>query len=253
MDGVKGKKALVTGGSKGLGFAIAQALAAEGCSLCLVARDSAGLEAARQKIVDSHGVDVVVRAEDLSKPERAFALGADFADTDILVNCAGAIGRGNLAELDPEIFRAAFDGKVMSTIMLTRAIYPHMCGRRSGIIINIIGIAGERLNPKSIGTSTANAALIAFTKALGAESVDYGVRTVGINPGLIRTDRTASLLNPKTEKDRAAYATLLDNLPYGRMGEPGEVAAAALFLASASAKYISGEVLAVDAGSRFRM
>jgi len=253
MDGLKGKKALVTGGSKGLGFAIAQALAAEGCSLCLVARDSAVLDAAKQKIVDSHGVDVVVRAEDLSSPERASALGAAFPDTDILVNCAGAIGRGSLMELDPDAFRAAFDGKVMSTIMLTRALYPHMCGRQSGVIVNIIGIAGERLNPKSIGTTTANAALIAFTKALGAESVDHGVRVVGVNPGLMRTDRTAGLLNPKTEQDRTAYAALLKNLPYGRMGEPGEVAAAAVFLASDSAKYISGEVLAVDAGSRFRM
>ncbi|MBV7481676.1 short-chain dehydrogenase/reductase [Bordetella sp. BOR01] len=253
MDGLKGKRALITGGSKGLGLAIAHALASKGCSLCLVARDRAALEQARQQLVDDHAVDVVVRAEDLSRPERASALGADFPETDILVNCAGAIGRGSLTELDPGAFRAAFDGKVMSTIMLTRALYPDMCSRRSGVIINIIGIAGERLNPKSIGTTTANAALIAFTKALGAESVDYGVRVVGINPGLIRTGRTASLLDPKTERDRTAYASLLKNLPYGRMGEPSEVAAAALFLASESATYISGEVLAVDAGSRFRM
>ncbi|MGB3289307.1 MAG: short-chain dehydrogenase/reductase [Burkholderiaceae bacterium] len=252
MDSLKGKNALITGGSKGIGFAIAQALASKGCSLRLLARDAAGLEKAKQEIQKAYPVDVVVRAEDLSKPDSASAVGAAFPETDILVNCAGAIKRGGLTDLDLEAFRTAFDGKVMSTITLTHAIYPHMCNRKSGVIINIIGIAGERLNPKSIGTTTANAALIAFTKALGAESVDHGVRVVGINPGLIRTDRTAGLLTPTTEADRTAYAALVKNLPYGRMGEPSEVADAALFLASDSAKYISGEVLSVDAGSRFR-
>jgi len=251
MDGWKGRNALVTGGSKGIGFAVAEALAAKGCSLRLVARDIVSLEDARQKIIERHPVDVVVRAADLSRPDSVSAVGESFPETDILVNCAGAIGRGSLMEIDPDEFRAAFDGKVMSTIMLTRALYPHMCKRGSGVVVNIIGIAGERLNPKSIGTSTANAALIAFTKALGAESVDHGVRVVGVNPGLIRTGRTAGLLDSR--KDNAAYSALLRSLPYGRMGEPAEIADAVLFLASDSAKYVSGEVLSVDAGSRFRM
>lgn len=249
---LRGKVALITGGSKGIGLAIAQALASHGCSLRLVARDLTSLQEAQRDITQEHDVEVLVQAEDLSLPERAMALGEAFPETDILVNCAGAIARGSLMEIDPAAFRTAFDGKVMSTIMLTRALYPHMCERNAGTILNIIGIAGEKLNPKSIGTTTANAALIAFTKALGAESVDHGVRVVGINPGLIRTGRTAGLLNPQSEKDRAAYSALLGNLPYGRMGEPDEVANVAVFLASDAATYISGEVISVDAGSRYR-
>jgi NAD(P)-dependent dehydrogenase (short-subunit alcohol dehydrogenase family) len=249
---LRGKVALITGGSKGIGFAIAQALASRGCALRLVARDLASLQQAQANITQAHGVEVLIRSADLSQPDSAAAVGDAFPDTDILVNSAGAIARGSLMEIDPAAFRSAFDGKVMSTIMLTRALYPHMCQRKQGVVINIIGIAGEKLNPKSIGTTTANAALIAFTKALGAESVDHGVRVVGINPGLIRTGRTAGLLNPQTEQDRSAYATLLNNLPYGRMGEPAEVANVAVFLASDAAKYVSGEVVSVDAGSRYR-
>ena len=124
--------------------------------------------------------------------------------------------------------------------------------RKYGVIVNVIGIAGEKLNPNSIGTSVANAALIAFTKAFGAESVDHGVRVLGINPGLIHTGRTDNLLHPKTEVDRLAYAKVMANLPYGRMGKPEEVPSLAVFLASDAAKYISGDVISVDAGTRFR-
>jgi len=254
-----GRKALITGGSGGIGFAIAQALAAEGCSLTLVGRDSNKLDAAKEALLrerpsDAAGkpLDVELVALDLSDPQQALRLGHEHADTDILVNCAGAVGRGGLTDIDPTSFFNSFNGKVMSAIMLTHAIYPHMCSRKHGVVVNIIGIAGEKLNPRSIGTTTANAALIAFTKALGAESVDHGVRVVGVNPGLIRTERTASMLDPTAHKDQAAYAALLKNLPYGRMGEPAEIADAVMFLASDRASYISGEVLSVDAGSRFR-
>ena len=127
-----------------------------------------------------------------------------------------------------------------------------MIARKSGVIINIIGIAGERLNSNSIGTSVANAALIAFTKAFGSESVDHGVRVLGINPGLIHTPRTESLLHPRNDTDRQAYAKVLTNLPYGRMGTPEEVANLAVFFASDLASYMSGDVISVDAGTRFR-
>lgn len=254
----QGQKALITGGSGGIGFAIAMALAAEGCSLTLVGRAAEKLEGAKQALneaASTAGIPATVIscvAMDLSTPENALRLGEEHGDTDILVNCAGAIGRGGLMDIDPIGFFNAFNGKVMSTIMLTRAIYPHMRERKRGVVVNIIGIAGEKLNPRSIGTTTANAALIAFTKALGAESVDHGVRVVGVNPGLIRTERTASMLDPNSHKDQAAYAALLKNLPYGRMGEPSEIADAVTFLASDRASYISGEVLSVDAGARFR-
>lgn len=249
---LKGKVALVTGGSKGIGFAIAQALAAEGCSLRLVARDLLSLKEAREKIQEKYPIDIQIESVNLSEPGNAETLAEAFPETDILVNSAGAVARGGLAQIDPASFREGFEGKVMSTIMLSRALYPHMSKRKSGVIINIIGIAGEKLNPNSIGTSVANAALIAFTKAFGAESVDHGVRVLGINPGLIHTPRTENLLHPKNEVDRQAYGKLMANLPYGRMGKAEEVANLAVFFASDLASYLSGDVISVDAGSRFR-
>lgn len=247
-----GKVALVTGGSKGIGLAIAKGLAAKGCNLRLVARDLTSLQAAQRNIQDNFAVEVIVASANLSLPGEAEKLAAQFPETDILINSAGAISRGSLLNINSADFRDGFEGKVMSTIMLCKALYPSMMARKTGVMINIIGIAGEKLNPNSIGTSVANAALIAFTKAFGAESVDNGVRVVGINPGLIHTPRTENLLNPKTEVDRQAYARLMANLPYGRMGKAEEVANLAVFFASDAASYISGDVISVDAGSRFR-
>ena len=121
-----------------------------------------------------------------------------------------------------------------------------------GAIVNIIGIAADRLNFKSIGTTTANAALVAFTKAMGSESTNDNIRINGINPGLIRTPRTEVLINPTSDADRKAYENLMKNLPYGRMGEASEIASLAVFLASKQASYISGDVITVDGGSRYR-
>lgn len=250
--GLQGKVALITGGSKGIGFAIAHALAEQGCALRLVARDLTSLEDAQRALKKAFPVEVLILSANLSVPGSTDEVAKAFPETDILINSAGAVARGSLLDIDPTGFREGFEGKVMSSIMLSRALYPNMVARKYGVIINIIGIAGEKLNPNSIGTSIANAALIAFTKAFGAQSVDHGVRVLGINPGLIHTARTDNLLHPKTDVDRQAYAKVMANLPYGRMGNPKEVADLAVFFASDAAKYISGDVLSVDAGTRFR-
>ncbi len=253
MNTVAEKKiALVTGGSKGIGFAIAKALASDGYALKLVARDSKSLEQAKNELINEFHIPVDIYSLNLSVEQNIKNLIPVFSDVDVLVNSAGAIGRGSILDIDPKNFKEAWDGKVMSTILLSRAACAQMYKKQSGVIINIIGTAGERLNAKSIGTTAANAALIAFTKALGSESVDHKVRVLGISPGLTRTGRTQNLLNPKTEVDRKAYDAMLKNLPFGRMGEANEIADLALFLVSDKAQYISGEVISVDAGARFR-
>ena len=250
---LKNKIVMVTGGSKGIGFGIAKAFASQGCSLRLVARDAASLEDAKKALVSEFGVEVRTMAVNLSEDKNIDALAPFYEDTDILINSAGAMGRGTLQDINPEKFRDAWEGKVMSTIFLTRRIYPFMKKRpQGGVIINIIGIAADRLNFKSIGTTTANAALAAFTKAMGSESTNDNIRIIGIHPGLIRTPRTEVLVNPTSDADRKAYENLMKNLPYGRMGEPSEIANLAMFLSSSQASYISGEVISVDGGSRYR-
>jgi NAD(P)-dependent dehydrogenase (short-subunit alcohol dehydrogenase family) len=250
---LKNKIVMVTGGSKGIGFGIASAFAAQGSAIRLVARDPVSLASAHQQLVKEFGVDVKSMAVNLSDDKNFDALAPFYEDADILVNSAGAMGRGSLQDIDPEKFRDAWEGKVMSTIFLTRRIYPFMKKRpHGGVIINIIGIAADRLNFKSIGTTTANAALAAFTKAMGSESTNDNIRIVGIHPGLIRTPRTEVLINPTSDADRNAYEKLMKNLPYGRMGEASEIANLAIFLASQQSAYTSGEVISVDAGSRYR-
>jgi 3-oxoacyl-[acyl-carrier protein] reductase len=247
---LSGRTALVTGGSKGIGFACAKALAAEGCHVRLVARDKAALVEARDTLRAAHDVSVEIFEADLSRLSDSLLVDA-FPEVDIVVNSAGAIPRGGLLDVDPGALREGFEGKLMGTIALCRAFYRRMRERRRGVILNIIGISGLRPNPKSIGTSSANAALIALTQALGAESVDHGVRVLGVNPGLVRTGRTASLLNPTQAADKA-YDALLASLPFGRMAEPAEVADLVSFLVSERASYLSGEVISIDGGSRFR-
>ena len=250
---LKGRTVTITGGSKGIGFGMARAFAAQGCPVKLVARDPLSLEQAKSQLLGEFSVPVDVLATNLSHERDLDKVLPFLEQTDILINSAGAMGRGSLLEIDPIQFRDAWEGKVMSTIFLTRMLFPLLQKKSTGgSIINIIGIAAERLNAKSIGTSTANAALVAFTKAMGSESVDHNIRINGISPGLIRTGRTESILHPKNEVDRRAYETLVGKLPYGRMGEPAEIADLAVFLASDSGKYISGEVISVDGGARYR-
>lgn len=250
-----GKKALVTGGSRGIGFAIAERLVKEGCSVTIVGRDAAALDKslASLRATAQGRVNVAGHRADLVDPKQIESVFPLLADVDILVNSAGAVPRGSLADTPAAKLRPAFDAKVMGTIDLCREVMRHMTARRAGVIVNIIGASGERPNPRSIGTSIANAALIAFTQAVGSLSVDDNIRMVGVNPGLIATERTAPVRDASNPVDAAAYRHLKSTMPFGRMGTTEEVADLVLFLASPRASYVSGAVFTVDAGTRFRV
>ncbi|MDH3739109.1 MAG: SDR family NAD(P)-dependent oxidoreductase, partial [Alphaproteobacteria bacterium] len=171
---LNGKTALITGASKGIGRAVAETLAAEGCNVHLASRTEADLAALRDDLSNRTDVQVTIHPLDLSTEGDVQALAEATADVDILVNNAGAIPAGNIAGLEVDTIKDAWDLKVFGYVGLTKALYPKMCERGSGVIVNIIGMAGERPRPAYIAGAMGNAALMALTRALGAESVDHG-------------------------------------------------------------------------------
>jgi NAD(P)-dependent dehydrogenase (short-subunit alcohol dehydrogenase family) len=256
---LKGKSVLITGASKGIGLACAHGFAAEGAHLHLAARSTAALEAAVAEIRRKHGVQATAHTVDLGVTENVIALGERCADVDVLVNNAGAIPQGSLLQLTDERWRKAWDLKVFGFFNLTRAIYRRMCERGAGVIVNVIGAAGENHRANYIAGTTGNASLIAFTRALGGESVDHGVRVVGVNPGRILTERQIDHIQDRAQRelgDRGRWqevlATMSQTLPFKRTGDPAEVSDLVCYLASARASYISGTVVMIDGGASTR-
>lgn len=234
-----GKRVLVTGGSKGIGRACAEAFAREGALVRIASRNPAPAGG-----FESKAIDLSVRGA----PE---ALAQWAGEIDVLVNNAGAIPGGDLLKVDEDTWRRAWDLKVFGYVNLSRQVYAKMKARRSGVIVNIIGSAGEKLDAAYIAGSTANAGLMAFTRALGGASHADGVRVVGINPGPISTDRLTTLYRQRAETllgDAGRYQELFQNMSFGRPGTPGEVADAAVFLASERSGYTSGCILTIDGG-----
>ena len=249
--GLRGRKALITGASKGIGAAVAERLAAEGCDLVLVSRSLAELEALATRLRATNNVAVEVRAYDLSDSTNVDALANEFSNIDLLVNNAGAIPGGGLDEIDEARWRAAWDLKVFGYINMCRRFYAQMRAKRSGAIINMIGAGGESLDADYIAGSTGNAALMAFTRALGGKAPDDGLRVVGINPGPILTDRMEKLLRRRAHinwGDEERWMETTAVMPFGRMGYVEEVAAAVAFLASDLSGYTSGTIVTLDGG-----
>ncbi len=248
---LQGKVALITGASRGIGRAIADGLAAEGVHLHLVARSRIDLERARSELMERHSVHVEVHAMDLSQRGRAEALATRVGTVDILINNAGAIPTGPLNAVDEDIWRQSWDLKVFAYINLCRAMYGRMREVGSGAILNVIGTGGERHDPGYIAGVTGNAGLMAFTRAMGAAGPRHGVRVVGVNPGLTRTDRMekqARIRARMAGRDPEQWPRMLGRLPFDRPAEPVEVADVVVFLASPRASYVSGTIVTVDGG-----
>jgi NAD(P)-dependent dehydrogenase (short-subunit alcohol dehydrogenase family) len=250
-----GRRVLITGGSKGIGLACAESFAEAGCNLILVSRDADALSAAANAVRAKSQVGVEAFAADLSKAEERERLQDEHPDVDVLVNNAGAIPSGRLQDIPMERWQAAWDLKVLGYIHLCQLYMPGMEARRSGVILNIIGMAGRAPRAGYICGGAGNAALIAFTGALGGAAQESGVRVLGINPAVTRTDRmtTQARTNAKLKfGDEERWAETLTGLPFGRAIEPREIGDLAAFLASPRAAYLNGTVVDVDGGGSHR-
>ena len=248
---LRGKTALVTGASKGIGLAVAKALAAEGCDLHLVARTKETLEAAREAIRSRHQVAVALHKLDLSQSASVGELASSCRDIDILVNNAGAIPGGSVDMVDEARWRAAWDLKVFGYINMTRAFLALMQQRGQGVILNVIGLAGEKPDAGYVAGSAGNASLMAFSRAVGSTSLDRGVRVLAVNPGPVETDRIVTLMRTRAERelgDAGRWQEYMKKLPLGRAAKAEEVADLVVFLVSERASYISGTVYAIDGG-----
>jgi NAD(P)-dependent dehydrogenase (short-subunit alcohol dehydrogenase family) len=248
---LRGKRVLITGASKGIGAAAAEAFAEEGCHLLLAARSSEQLTALANRLRTAHQIDASACVVDLRKSEDIVRLAKEAADIDILVNNAGDIPGGSIDKIDEATWRHAWELKVFGYVNLTRAVYAQMKARGGGVIVNDIGAAGEKFDANYICGSAGNAALMAFTRALGGKSLADNIRVVGINPGPVGTDRHVTLMKTRARHqfgDENRYRELQQGLPRGRPAHAREIGDLMAFLASDRSGYTSGVIFTVDGG-----
>lgn len=248
---LEGRRVLITGASQGIGEALANSFALEGCHLALVARSADKLQALADGLSAAHGVQANVLALDMTRPGAIEDIVAFAGDADILVNNAGAIPGGNLWKVDEQAWRQGWELKVFGYINLTRAMYALMRERGGGVILNNIGNGGQNFDFNYIAGTTGNAALMAFTCALGGRSLEDGIRVVGVNPGPVATERIAKVLRNHAARllgDEARSGELMAAYPLGRAATVAEVADLFVYLASPRSGYTSGTIVTVDGG-----
>jgi 3-oxoacyl-[acyl-carrier protein] reductase len=246
-----GRTVLVTGSSKGIGLSVAQWFAREGVNVCMAARSGEQLEKEADAIRKETSVTVRTMAADLSDPAAREQVYKTFPDVDILVNNAGAVPGGTIHDVDETAWRAGWDLKVYGYVGMTRHYLAMMEKRRRGVIINIIGIGGERLDASYIAGAAGNASLMAFTRAIGGKSTAHNVRVVGVNPGPVLTDRVEVLGRKRAKSqlgDESRWKESFAKMPYGRPATCDEVAATVVFLASDLSSYTSGTIVTIDGG-----
>jgi NAD(P)-dependent dehydrogenase (short-subunit alcohol dehydrogenase family) len=243
-----GKTAIVTGGSKGIGKAIAQALAGAGASVALAARGQEDLERTVKEIEVVGGRAVSIPT-DVTDPDQVQALVdgtvGEFGTVDILVNNAGAAPfLSTLDQIRLEGFDKYFRLNFNGAVYCTRAVAPVLLGKGDGCVLNISSVAGFIASPGLTYYASAKAALISFTRTVAQEWAAQRVRVNALAPGWIETEMNEPARQMLPEFNRR----VLESIPLGRWGTPEDVAGAALFLCSPAASFITGSVLVVDGG-----
>jgi NAD(P)-dependent dehydrogenase (short-subunit alcohol dehydrogenase family) len=247
-DEFSGMVAVVTGASSGIGRATAMMLAHRGAQVCLVARDRARLEALAQE-VGGEGVALVHPADLMKQGDRGSVVPAcvkRFGHLDVLVNAAGIIGSGTLAETSRAKWDEMLEINLHATVELTRAAIPHLEASK-GCIVNVSSVAGIRAFPGIAAYAVSKAAVDQLTRCVALELGPRGVRVNAVSPGVVVTE-----LHRRGYMDERAYAAFLEHSksthPLGRVGEAAEVAEAICFLASARAAWLTGVNMPVDGG-----
>jgi len=244
-----GKVVVVTGGSKGIGFACAKAFLAEGARVGIVSRSKDNIDKACAALPGIEGV--VAGLSDAAQAERAVATFADrLGPIDVLVNSAGAAKRTPPDDLSPAAYRAAMDAKYFSYVNAIDPVVKTMAARGQGVIVNVIGNGGKVASPTHIPGGAANAALMLVTAGLANAYAAKGVRVVALNPGLTETGRVAQGLAADAQlagtSVEEARARSVERIPMGRMALPEDIANAVVFLASDKAGYITGVSISMD-------
>jgi NAD(P)-dependent dehydrogenase (short-subunit alcohol dehydrogenase family) len=244
---LSGKAAVITGGSKGLGLAMAAALASAGAKVMLVNRNTdEGIKSARELTLDfgvqaiSYGADITDRLQ--TEAMAKVALEA-FGQIDILINSAGINIRGPIDEVTPEDFNKVMDVNVNGTWLCCRAIVPHMKTRRSGKIINLASTLGLVGVPNRTPYASSKGAVVQMTRALSLELAPFNINVNALCPGPFLTEMNTPIAHTDEGKNFIVGATAL-----GRWAELREIQGAAIFLASDAASYMVGSMLTVDGG-----
>ena len=252
--GLEGRKAIVTGGSKGLGRAIAIGLAKSGCDVAICARDEDEVAAAGNELQELTST-VFASVADVTDPEQVKGFVGAAADAmggvDILVNNAGRARPGTFATLTDQDWKDDLDVKLFSMIRCSREVLPHMRSRGGGRIININAVQAKSPDPKFFATSVNRAACLAFTKTLSLELAPDNILVNGVNVGFIETPQWANIHKhraPELSKEEFFAKMAGSEIPLGRFGQPQEVAPLVAFLASDLAGYITGASIDVAGG-----
>lgn len=253
---LKGKRALVAAASRGLGRAVAEELAAEGCVLLICARGEEALEVARRELSDAHGSKVVAVPADLSCPADVDTVTSraqsEMGGVDILVTNVGGPPAGSFEQHSPEVWQAAFQQNLESVLNLTRAVLPGMKERGWGRILNITSIAVKQPVDQLILSNSLRAAVTGFARTLANEVAAYGITVNNVLPGYTHTERIEQLANTSAAargcSPEDVFADWQQQIPMGRLGTPKEFAALVAFLASERASYITGTSIPVDGG-----
>jgi gluconate 5-dehydrogenase len=243
---LSGRTALITGSSKGIGYALASALAGAGARVVLNARDPVALAKARDALA-AQGHDVATAAFDVTDPDAVDAgvaqVESEIGAIDILVNNAGMQHRGPFAEFPTDAWHKITSTNIDSVFFVGRAVAQRMITRRRGKIINVCSVQSELGRPGIAPYAATKGAVKMLTKGMAIDLGKHGIQVNGLGPGYFKTELTQALV-----ADEAFTAWLSNRTPAGRWGEVQELGGAAVFLASDASSFVTGHVLYVDGG-----